>query len=919
MAETYAPEREDQDRNLNGREAPAFDSTVLDSATPMMAQYLEIKAGHADYLLFYRMGDFYELFFDDAVKAAAALDIALTKRGKHLGEDIPMCGVPVHAAEAYLEKLIRKGFRVAVCEQMEDPALAKKRGSKAPVKREVIRLVTPGTLTEDSLLDARSPSMLAALGRAGGELALASADISTGDFAVEPVGSNDLAQALVRLSPRELLAPDALLADEAIAPVLKDLGPRLTLRPGGTFDSTAGERLLKNLYGVAVLDGFGSFSRAELSAAGALVGYLDLTQKGKRVSLKPLKRDSELGRMAIDAATRRNLELTETLSGERRGSLLSVIDQTVTAAGARLLHQRLTAPLTDPRLIAERLDAVGFFLEKRELREQLRAALKSAPDIARAGARIGLQRGGPRDLAAIRDGLKAARTLRRLIGELDQLMQPAPGELLSAQADLVDALGAVTPLSERLELLLVAEPPFFARDGGFILGGAHAGLEEARRLRDESRRIIAALESRYRSETGIASLKIKHNAVLGYFIEVTATHADKMLSGNGGAFRHRQTVASAVRFSSDELAALAMKIAQAGETALAIELELFDSLCEAVREFAAALARIADALALMDVGCALAELAKAKKFARPSIDNSLTFHIVRGRHPVVEAALLADAKGPFTANGCDLTPSHADGSPGRLWLVTGPNMAGKSTFLRQNALIAILAQIGSYVPAESAHIGIIDRLFSRVGAADDLARGRSTFMVEMVETAAILNQASERSFVILDEIGRGTATFDGLAIAWAVVEHLNGVNKSRALFATHYHELVALCERLEDVACATMRVKEWKDSVVFLHEVAPGAADRSYGIQVAKLAGLPNAVIGRAGEVLRALEEGREGHKPLARIDDLPLFAERLREPKPAQPKENAVEKTLRDADPDALTPRSALELVYTLKRMLKE
>ena len=914
MAETYAPERDDIDRAPEGREILG-----LDSATPMMAQFLEIKAAHADYLLFYRMGDFYELFFEDAAKAAAALDIALTKRGKHLGDDIPMCGVPVHAAEAYLEKLIRKGFRVAVCEQMEDPALARKRGPKAPVRREVIRLVTPGTLTEDSLLDARAPSLLAALGRAGGELALASADISTGDFAVEPVTAGELAQALARLSPRELLVPDGLLADESVAQVLKELGPRLTPRPSGTFDSATGERLLKNLYGVSVLDGFGSFSRAELSAAGALVGYLDLTQKGKRVSLKPLARDAETGRMAIDAATRRNLELTETLSGERRGSLLSVIDQTVTAAGARLLHQRLTAPLTDPRLIAQRLDAVGFFLEKPQLREAMRSSLKAAPDIARAAARIGVQRGGPRDLGAIRDGLKAARALRRLVGELDGLMQPAPGELLTAQTDFAEALGAVTPLSDRLEDVLIAEPPFFARDGGFVLPGAHAALEEARSLRDESRRVIAALESRYRGETGIASLKIKHNAVLGYFIEVTATHADKMVTGNGGQFRHRQTVASAVRFSSDELAGLAMKIAQAGETALSIELELFESLCEAVRASAAALARIADSLSLIDVACALAELAQTKRFARPEIDTSLMFRIVRGRHPVVEAALLAETKGPFTANGCDLSSASADGGPGRLWLVTGPNMAGKSTFLRQNALIAILAQMGSYVPAESAHIGVVDRLFSRVGAADDLARGRSTFMVEMVETAAIINQAVERSFVILDEIGRGTATFDGLAIAWAVVEHLNGVNKSRALFATHYHELVSLCERLDDVACATMRVKEWKDNVVFLHEVAPGAADRSYGIQVAKLAGLPSAVIGRAGEILRALEEGREGHKPLARIDDLPLFADRLREPKAAQPKESALEKALRDADPDSLTPKSALELVYALKLLLKE
>ncbi|HEY4266316.1 MAG TPA: DNA mismatch repair protein MutS [Micropepsaceae bacterium] len=914
----YASERDsDGERDNDGaRSLNVPDPSVAEGATPMMAQYLEIKAAHADYLLFYRMGDFYELFFEDAVKAAAALDIALTRRGKHMGDDIPMCGVPVHAAEAYLEKLIRKGFRVAVCEQMEDPALAKKRGAKSPVKREVVRLVTPGTLTEDSLLDARAPSVLAALGRAGGAFALAWADISTGDFAVEPVVAPDLAQALARLSPRELLAPDSLLSEEATAPAFKELGPRLTLRPVSNFDSDNGERLLKTLYGVAVLDGLGAFSRAELSAAGALVAYLELTQKGKRAGLKALKREAESGRMGIDAATRRNLELTETLSGERRGSLLATIDGTVTAAGARALHQRLTSPLTEPAAIAARLDAVAFFLTKTGLREAVRASLKAAPDIARAAARIGLGRGGPRDLGAIRDGLKAARVLRRIFGDLREVLQPAPGELARAHGELTEALAALNPLADRFEQLLVPEPPFFARDGGFIQGNAHAALDEARSLRDESRRVIAALESRYRGETGIASLRIKHNAVLGYFIEVTATHADKLLSAGAGTFRHRQTVASAVRFATDELAGLAMKIAQAGETALAIELELFDALAQSVRAASGDLSRIADALAVLDVAAALANLAEQRNYARPRIDDSLTFRIVRGRHPVVEAALASDHRGPFTANGSDLSPGGTEGGPGRLWLVTGPNMAGKSTFLRQNALIAILAQMGSYVPAESAHIGAVDRLFSRVGAADDLARGRSTFMVEMVETAAILHQAGERSLVILDEIGRGTATFDGLAIAWAVVEHLNAVNKSRSVFATHYHELVALCERLKDVACATMRVKEWKDNVVFLHEVAPGAADRSYGIQVAKLAGLPGAVTARATEVLRALEEGREGHKPLARIDDLPLFAEKLREPKQATPKSSALEDALRAADPDSLTPKAALELLYALKRL---
>ncbi len=891
------------------------EATGAEIATPMMAQYLEIKAAHAEYLLFYRMGDFYELFFNDAVNAAEALDIALTRRGKHPGQDIPMCGVPVHAAESYLEKLIRKGFRVAVCEQTEDPAEAKRRGAKSVVKREVIRLVTPGTLTEESLLDARSANVLAALGRAGGEFALAHADMSTGDFAVEAITPSELAASLARLAPREVLAPDALYGDEVLGPALKDLGEKLTLRPAAGFDSATGERLLKNTYGVAALDGFGNFSRADLSAAGALVGYLDLTQKGKRPALKPLKREQIASRMTIDAATRRNLELTETLSGERRGSLLSVIDRTVTAAGARELANRLAAPLRDPSAIAGRLDAIALLREERALAEAIRVHLRSSPDLARALGRISVGRGGPRDLGQLRGALKAARTLRRTVAALDDTLKPTLGELKRALDDLAQGLEGSHALHDRLESLLVAEPPYFSRDGGFIAARAHPPLDETRALRDESRRVVAGLEARYRETTAIASLRIKHNAVLGYFIELTPPNADKLMaSAHAGLFRYRQTVASAVRFTTDELAGLANKISQAGDSALALELSLFDALVSEVKACAAALSQVGDALARLDVAAALAMLAAERNYSRPLVDDSLNFRIVRGRHPVVEAALEAAGAGPFTANGCDLSP---DG-PGKLWLVTGPNMAGKSIFLRQNALIAILAQMGSYVPAEEAHLGVVDRLFSRVGAADDLARGRSTFMVEMVETAAILNQASARSLVILDEIGRGTATFDGLAIAWAAVEHLNALNKTRALFATHYHELTALAERLEGVACATMRVKEWKDTVVFLYEVAPGAADRSYGIQVAKLAGLPKPVIARAEAVLRALEEGREGHKPMARIDDLPLFFETAHTP-PAQHAPSAAEETLRGIEPDALSPKEALELVYLLKRLLNK
>lgn len=874
---------------------PAIASVSMEGATPSMAQFLEIKAVHPEYLLFYRMGDFYELFFEDAAKASEALDIALTKRGKHQGEDIPMCGVPVHASEQYLERLIRKGFRVAICEQMEDPAEARKRGSKAVVRREVVRLVTPGTLTEESLLEPKQANILASLGRAGGEMALAAAEMSAGQFRVSAVIPADLGVELARLSPSELIVPDSILADSDIAAVLKALGGALTVLPAIKFESATGERALKSFYGISELAGFGSFTRAEVAAAGALIGYLELTQKGKLPALSPLTREGASAYMAIDAATRRNLELTQTLAGERRGSFLSVIDRSVTAAGARLLAARLAAPLTDVAVILHRLDAVAYFAEHRDVTDALRETLKAAPDIARSLARLSVQRGGPRDLSALRDGIAAARAAREQV-------KKAAGEAEDALSAMLDSLVAVSPLADQLSHLLVLEPPFYTRDGGYIRAGAHAGLDEIRSLRDESRRVIATLEAKYRDETG-TPLKIKHNGVLGYFIEVTPQHADKLMSAG---YRHRQTMGGAVRFSTDELSTLANRISQAGDQALALEKQLFDGLCAECLAAQGPLSRIAESLAVLDVASSLAELSRTKNYTRPKIDGSKAFALKRARHPVVEAALLANHT-PFVPNDADLSSDR------RLWLVTGPNMAGKSTFLRQNALIAILAQMGSFVPAESAHIGIVDRLFSRVGAGDDLAAGRSTFMVEMVETAAILNQATDKSLVILDEIGRGTATFDGLAIAWATAEHLCLKNKSRALFATHYHEMTALAERLPAMACVTMKVREWNDSIVFLHEVMPGVADRSYGIHVAKLAGLPQAVVTRAGEVLKALEEGREGHKPLARIDDLPLFSATA----PAKKEASALEEALRSLDPDALTPKAALEALYMLKTKL--
>ncbi|NOE33750.1 MULTISPECIES: DNA mismatch repair protein MutS [unclassified Ruegeria] len=866
----------------------------------MMAQYLEIKEAHADALLFYRMGDFYEMFFEDAVNAAEALDIALTKRGKHNGNDIPMCGVPVHAAEGYLLTLIRKGFRVAVCEQMESPAEAKKRGSKSVVKRDVVRLVTPGTLTEDALLEARRHNFLAAYAEVRDEAALAWADISTGAFHVMPLTSIRLSPELARLAPSELIVADGV-QDKLSEPV-RDLGISLTPVGRASFDSTAAEKRICGLFHVGALDAFGTFGRAEVSAMGALIDYLEITQKGKLPLLQTPLKESEDRVVQIDAATRRNLELTRSLSGGRAGSLLSVVDRTVTPGGARLLEQRLSNPSRNLDVIHARLDAVSFATEDSLIASDLREALRKTPDLDRALSRLSLDRGGPRDLAAIRNGLAQAATIASLCS-----VQELPVLLSTAVQNLTGFDDLLTLLDEAL----VAEPPLLARDGGFIAPGFEVELDEARTLRDEGRSVIAGFQQKYAEHTGIASLKIKHNNVLGYFIETTATHAEKMLNPPfSETYIHRQTTANQVRFTTVELSEIETRILNARNLALEIEKRLYQRLSDEVLTLAAQLNQAARGLAELDLTTALADLARGENWCRPHVDTSRAFNVHGGRHPVVEHALRQQSGDAFVANDCDL--SADDGAA--IWLLTGPNMAGKSTFLRQNALIALLAQMGSYVPAEQAHIGVVSQLFSRVGASDDLARGRSTFMVEMVETAAILNQADDRALVILDEIGRGTATYDGLSIAWATLEHLHASNKCRALFATHYHELTALAGKLEGVDNATVAVKEWEGEVIFLHEVHKGAADRSYGVQVAQLAGLPASVVERARVVLNQLEKTeREGGKQKALIDDLPLFSA-ASPPPPPSTKASPVTDMLSDVLPDELTPREALDLIYKLK-----
>jgi len=878
--------------------------TVANAAiTPMMAQYLDIKADHSGALLFYRMGDFYELFFDDAVAAAQALDIALTKRGKHLGEDIPMCGVPVHAAEGYLLTLIRKGFRVAVCEQLENPAEAKKRGSKAVVKRGVVRLVTPGTLTEESLLEARQHNFLAALSEVRGEAAIAWADISTGEFRVLSTTVARFGPELARLRPREVLISDAKGAE--YTDLVTDSGSSLTSLQAGNFDSQSAFRRLKTHYNVESLEPFGAFTRSELSAMGAIFEYLDLTQKGKLPLLRPPIREKSDEIMQIDAATRRNLELAQALSGGRDGTLLAAIDRTVTAAGGRLLERRISSPSRDINQIDMRLDALEYSITEIDFRTSLRDSLKQCPDIDRALSRLSLDRGGPRDLAAVRNALEQAGGISSRL----------PVDLPALISDISINLVGFEELLSLLDAALVAEPPLLARDGGFIAAGYDADLDEARKLRDQGRGVIAGYQADYAVDTGIASLKIRHNNVLGYFIETTAKHAERMLSPPlSERFIHRQTTANAVRFTTVELSEMETKILNAGSRALEIEKHLYERLSDAILAEAGRLGAAAKGLAELDVISALAVLAEAENWCRPSIDTSKSFRIDAGRHPVVETALKSEGV-PFIANNCDL----GGGESGSIWLLTGPNMAGKSTFLRQNALIAILAHAGSFVPARVAHIGLVSQVFSRVGAADDLARGRSTFMVEMVETAAILNQADDQALVILDEIGRGTATYDGLSIAWATLEHLHDANRCRALFATHYHELTQLADKMSGVRNATVAVKEWDGEVIFLHEVRKGAADRSYGVQVAKLAGLPPSVVERARVVLEALEKGERegGTRQKALIDELPLFAATAlsETTKPAISSE--IETKIEELLPDEMTPRDALSTLYEIKALL--
>jgi len=874
------------------------ESVADNSVTPMMRQYLAVKAQYPDYLLFYRMGDFYELFFDDALKAAAALDIALTRRGKHENADIPMCGVPHHSADSYLEKLIKSGFKVVIAEQMESPQLAKKRGAKAVIRREVVRIITPGTLTEDTLLDGKKSNFLCAIAAHDGKVSVAWIDISTGDFFCSDSSKQNLISDLARISPKEILIPAKLWNSPEYSSLLQEWKPAISDYADNIFEFSRAERRLKTFFNALSLEVFGKFSKHEICAAGALLEYIDLTQQGKMPRISAPRNQVRENFMAIDQSTRRNLEIFSNLNGDYKGSLLSVIDRCSTGFGARLLAGYLAAPLLDPAAINQRLDAVQFFHKHETLRINLRAHLVRAMDMERALSRLSLGRGGPRDLIMIRQTLEEALKISGLLEFSGHDLPPLIKTSLAQMDDNVE-------LIESLNMALEDYAPFHARDGGFIRAGYNAALDNIRRFREQGEAIKTELRDKYRGETGIVNLKVGENNLIGFFIEVSAQHLGKVPD----SFIHRQTMSGAARYTTPELREIENRIVNAKEQALGLEIELFAGLVAETLKKSEEISLTAQALAVIDVACGLAELAAENNYNRPEIDNSLAFAIEGGRHPVVEA--LNKGKINLVPNDCNLEKEN------RLWVLTGPNMAGKSTFLRQNALIAVLAQIGSFVPATAAHIGVVDRLFSRVGASDNLARGQSTFMVEMVETATILNQATAKSLVILDEIGRGTATYDGLSIAWAVVEYLHNTNKSRGIFATHYHELTGLCGELPSLACRTMKVKEWDGKIVFLYEVAPGSADKSYGIHVAEFAGLPKQVTERANDILKKLED-----KPVPKItkvkEELDLFSRKVQDIS-NQNREliTRIKDKIGKIPLDSISPRDAINILYDIKDIL--
>ncbi len=847
----------------------------------MMQQYLGIKAEFPDMLLFYRMGDFYELFYADAEKAAALLDITLTRRGKSAGEPIPMAGVPYHAAEGYLARLVRRGESVAICEQIGDPA-----SSKGPVERKVVRIVTPGTVTDEALLEERRDNLLLALYPARGAFGIAALELSAGRFVIQQLdGDEGVAAELERLRPAELLLPE-----EAASPGGLPETTRLTRRPPWHFDLETARRTLARQFGTRDLGGFGCADHpAGIAAAGALLQYVTETQRTALPHVRGLSVERREETVIIDAATRRNLEIDASISGQASRTLTGILDRTVTPMGGRLLRRWVNRPLRDPTAVGERHDAVGELLAE-ERYEALRETLAGIGDIERILSRVALLSARPRDLATLRDSLARLPDLQAALSAVESPLSRR----------LAKEVGTHPHIVERLQRALVENPPMLIRDGGVLAAGFDGELDELREISGNADRFLLDLEARERERTGLPNLKVSYNRVHGYYIEISRSQSDRAPE----EYVRRQTLKGAERFITPELKKFEDRVLSARERALAPEKALYTGLLEELQGEIPDLQRCAGGLSALDVLANFAERAERLDLARPEIDGSPGLEIVDGRHPVVEQV----SDQPFVANGVTL------GEDRRILIVTGPNMGGKSTFMRQTALIVLLAYAGSFVPAAAARIGPIDRIFSRIGASDDLAGGRSTFMVEMEETANILHNATRESLVLMDEIGRGTSTFDGLSLAWSCAVELATSIQAYTLFATHYFELTTLADEFPGIANLHLDAVEHGDSIVFLHAVREGPANQSYGLQVAALAGVPKKTIERARERLLELENSARRHAEL-QTSQLPLFPPPAAESHP--PGTDRILDALRDAEPDRLTPREALELLYRLKESL--
>jgi DNA mismatch repair protein MutS len=858
--------------------APSAAAPVPDlkAHTPMMRQYLRIKAEHPDILLFYRMGDFYELFYDDARRAARLIDITLTTRGQSAGEPIPMAGVPVHAVDNYLARLVRMGESVAICEQIGDPAK-----SKGPVERKVVRIVTPGTVTDESLLEARRQNLLGSLLLSADGIGLAWLDLSAGTFRVTELDDTEA----LRGELERLRLAECLVSEEAALPDWLREMPGLRRRPPWHYDADSARRLLCGQFGTRDLSGFGCDALTTgIGAAGCLLQYVHDTQRTALPHIRSIGVERPGDALILDAATRRNLELEFGLAGQDKHTLAGVMDRSITAMGSRLLRRWINRPIRDPRTLAERFHAVDALLASPDL-TRVREGLRSIGDVERILARVALRSARPRDLAQLRSALGALPALRASVQGLDS---PRLGTL-------ADDCGDHGTTHERLGRALVETPPMLIRDGGVIAAGYDADLDELRAISEDADRFLADYETRERQRTGLPGLKVGYNRVHGYYIELSRGQADKAPP----EYTRRQTLKAAERYITEELKGFEDKVLSARERALAREKQLYEALLDTLGEGLPGLQRMARALAEIDVLANLAERAGALDLTRPTLTDEPRLEIRAGRHPVVERVL----DEPFVPNDLRL-----DGER-RMLVITGPNMGGKSTYMRQVALITILAHVGSFVPAESAIIGPVDRIFTRIGASDDLAGGRSTFMVEMTEAANILNNATASSLVLMDEIGRGTSTFDGLSLAWACAHYIGERIGAFTLFATHYFELTALADELPACANVHLDAAEHRGRLIFLHSVKDGPANQSYGLQVAALAGVPRGAIQRARDYLTRLEQQRaETSQAPSPQAELPLSA-------PADP--HPALTALAELDPDSLSPREALDLLYMLKDRL--